>query len=41
MDESELLSFTMWFAITGIIMIVTGLSYKAYLGKKNNEIPSS
>jgi len=41
MDESELLSFVMWSAITGIVMMVTGLSYKAYLGKKNNEISSS
>ncbi|MDH5418569.1 MAG: hypothetical protein OEW86_11410 [Nitrosopumilus sp.] len=41
MDEYELLSFTLWSAITGIIMIVTGLSYKAYLGKDNDEISSS
>ncbi|MDH5463490.1 MAG: hypothetical protein OEY17_06175 [Nitrosopumilus sp.] len=41
MDESELLSFIMWSAITGIIMLVTGLSYKAYLGRNDNEISSS
>jgi hypothetical protein len=41
MDESELLSFIMWSAVTGIVMIVTGLSYKAYLGKKNDDISSS
>jgi len=34
MDESELGSFLMWSAITGIIMLVTGFSYGAY-SKKN------
>jgi len=35
MDESEIGSFLMWSAITGIIMLVTGFSYRAY-SKKNN-----
>jgi len=39
MDESDVGSFLMWSAITGIIMLVTGLSYRAYC-KKNN-IPAS
>jgi len=34
MDESELGSFFMWSAITGIIILVTGFSYRAY-SKKN------
>ncbi len=35
MDESEFIPFIMWSAVTGIIMAVTGLSYRVYL-KKNN-----
>jgi len=34
MDESVLGSFLMWSAITGIIMLVTGFSYRAYSKKK-------
>jgi len=34
MDESEIGLFLMWSAITGIIMLVTGFSYRAYLKKK-------
>ncbi|WP_255348576.1 MULTISPECIES: hypothetical protein [Nitrosopumilus] len=41
MDESQISSFVMWSAVTGIIMLVTGLSYRAYVGKKNREISSS
>ncbi|KFM18991.1 hypothetical protein AAA799P11_00843 [Marine Group I thaumarchaeote SCGC AAA799-P11] len=41
MDESQISSFVMWSVVTGIIMIVTGLSYRAYLRKKNHEISSS
>ncbi|AJM92846.1 MULTISPECIES: hypothetical protein [Nitrosopumilus] len=40
MDESQISSFVMWSAVTGIIMLVTGLSYRAYMRKKN-EISSS
>jgi len=35
MDESHIGSFFMWSVITGIIMLVTGLTYRAY-SKKNN-----
>lgn len=41
MDESEISSFVMWSAITGIIMLVTGLSYRTFQRKKNHEISSS
>ncbi len=34
MDESDLGSFFIWSVITGIIMLVTGISYRAY-SKKN------
>ncbi|MCS5527950.1 MAG: hypothetical protein NZ747_01590 [Nitrosopumilus sp.] len=37
MSELDLTSFTMWGLITGIVMLVTGLSYRRYL-KKNNSI---
>ncbi|MFB5632042.1 MAG: hypothetical protein ACE5Q9_01795 [Nitrosopumilus sp.] len=40
MDESEISSFVMWSAVTGIIMLVTGLSYHVYM-RKRNEISSS
>ncbi|WP_297472590.1 hypothetical protein [Nitrosopumilus sp.] len=41
MDESQIASFVMWSVITGIIMTITGLSYRAYLRAKKNEISSS
>jgi len=41
MEESEIASFLMWSVVTGIVMIITGLSYRAYLRKKNHEISSS
>ncbi len=41
MDESEISSFVMWSVVTGIVMIVTGLSYRVYLRKRNHEISSS
>jgi len=34
MDESVLGSFLMWSAVTGIIMLVAGFSYRAYSKKK-------
>ena len=40
MDESQISSFVMWSGVTGIIMLVTGLSYRAYV-RKNHEISSS
>ncbi len=41
MEESEIVSFLMWSVVTGTVMIITGLSYRAYLRKKNHEISSS
>ncbi|HJJ22401.1 MAG TPA: hypothetical protein OQH54_01610 [Nitrosopumilus sp.] len=41
MDESEITSFVMWSAVTGIIMIITGLSYRVYSRKKNTGVSSS
>ncbi|MFQ5475548.1 MAG: hypothetical protein ACE5DT_00780 [Nitrosopumilus sp.] len=41
MEEPEISSFVMWSIVTGIIMIVTGLTYRAYVRKKNHEISSS
>ncbi|MFQ5782044.1 MAG: hypothetical protein ACE5GR_03190 [Nitrosopumilus sp.] len=41
MDESVITPFLMWSAVTGIIMVITGLSYRAYLRKKNHEISPS
>ena len=41
MDESQISSFLMWSVVTGIIMVITGLSYRAYLRTKNDEISSS
>jgi len=38
MFEFDLLSFTMWGLITGIVMLVTGLSYRRYL--KRNKLVS-
>jgi cytochrome c oxidase subunit IV len=35
MDDSQIASFVMWSVITGIIMIVSGLSYNAFLKRKN------
>jgi len=37
MSEFDLVSFTMWGLITGVVMLVTGLSYRRYL-KKNNPV---
>jgi len=40
-DESQMTSFVMWSIVTGIIMLVTGLSYRIYLKKKRHTISSS
>ena len=41
MEESTLISFAAWCAITSIIMAVTGFSYRSYLRKNKHETPSS
>ncbi len=40
MDESDLGSFFMWSAITGIVMLVSTISYRAFC-KKNTVSTSS
>ena len=40
MEESDLISFVFWSVITGIIVGVTGFSYKAYLRKKEGQTQS-
>jgi len=37
MDEPQILSFVMWSVVTGIIMVVTGLSYRAYVRRNNHD----
>ncbi|MDA0755798.1 MAG: hypothetical protein O3C04_01015 [Crenarchaeota archaeon] len=42
MADIEVVPFVMWSGLTAILMIVTGLTYKAYHRKKSKEkIPSS
>ncbi|MGI9565492.1 MAG: hypothetical protein ACR2LL_00570 [Nitrosopumilus sp.] len=41
MDESAVSSFFMWSIVTAIVMTITGLTYRAYLKKKNHEVPST
>ena len=38
MVEHEISSFIFWSVVTGIIIGISGLSYRVYLGRKNNEI---
>ena len=39
MQESVISSFLLWSVVTGIVMIVTGLSYRVYMKKKNQGTP--
>ncbi|MFQ5497544.1 MAG: hypothetical protein ACE5DU_06640 [Nitrosopumilus sp.] len=41
MDESEISSFVMWSVVTGIVMLITGVSYRVYQRGKKREISSS
>ena len=41
MDEFDISSFAMWSLVTGILMLVTGFSYRAYMMKGRDEIASS
>jgi len=34
MEESEILSFVMWSAVTGIVMAVSGYCYDSFLKKR-------
>ncbi len=40
MSESDFTPLIMWSAITGILIAVSGLSYRAYLRRKKDEKPS-
>jgi len=35
MDDSQITSFVMWSVVTGIIMLVSGLSYNVFMKRKN------
>tara|TARA_Y100001936_G_C15518422_1_gene381561 strand:- start:145 stop:270 length:126 start_codon:yes stop_codon:yes gene_type:complete len=37
MAETNIVEFAMWSGITAILMLVTGIIYKKYRGKKSNE----
>lgn len=41
MAEFELIPFIVWSLLTGIILTVSGFSYRSYLRKKKNETPTS
>ena len=41
MDEIEFLPFLMWSGISGITMLITGLSYRVYLRKNNPNFSST
>ena len=41
MEESTIISFAAWCAITSIIMAVAGFSYRSYLRRKKHETSSS
>jgi len=40
-EETEITSFVIWSVITGIVMVVTGLSYTAFLKRKTSDISST
>jgi len=39
MTELDISSFVIWSIVTGIVIGVTGLSYRVYLRRKKSEIP--
>ena len=41
MNESDLIPFTMWAVIAGLIITISALSYKTYLRKTKNETSTS
>ena len=41
MNEFEFLPFVMWSTVSGIIMLITGFSYRAYKKKNNYKFSSS
>jgi len=40
MVESDVAPFVFWVAITGILMAISGLSYRIYLRRRKNETSS-
>jgi len=40
-EETQITSFVVWSVVTGIIMIVTGLSYTVFLKRKNRALSST
>ena len=40
MADSGFIPLVMWSIITGILILVSGLSYKAYLRRRKDETPS-
>ncbi len=40
MAESDFIPFAFWSAVTGILIIITGLSYMTFLRRRKNETPS-
>jgi heme/copper-type cytochrome/quinol oxidase subunit 2 len=41
MAESDLIPFTFWSILTGVIIVVSGLSYMAFLRRRKSEKPSA
>jgi len=40
-EETAITSFVVWSMITGIVMVITGLSYTAFLKRKNRNLSST
>jgi|APSaa5957512535_1039671.scaffolds.fasta_scaffold08133_2 hypothetical protein len=41
MEETQITSFVVWSVVTGIVMVVTGLSYTVFLKRKNHNLSST
>ncbi|MFB5605079.1 MAG: hypothetical protein ACE5R5_02560 [Nitrosarchaeum sp.] len=41
MSEFDASTFLLWSVLTGIIVGVTGFSYRSYLRRRKNDVPSS
>ena len=41
MDESNVISFVIWSAITVMVAVISCIVYQKYLRKKNDKAPSS
>lgn len=38
MEDAQVLSFVLWSAITGMVLVVSALCYKAYAGRRRRGI---